>query len=276
MAEVVGTRNVFLGITSTLMAMLCGVILSILPFPLGYQSIFLAGFLASLGSVWSVWRLHTGNLTTLSPPVSAPANQRSFQIRRDRNFVRFALGAGTLQLGMFMSAPLFPLYWIGTLHLSDSWISVLASMLTLTSVVGAFGMRAAGQRLNLSAVMGLSSLLFGFYPILTGVLAHPWLLVAVTAFSGTWSGVINVALFSALAELCPPDKRARYIGVYTWLMNIAVFAAPLLGAAFAEVAGVVPALMIAGAFRIIAAILFWRFPFVSWERHAASLASAPA
>ena len=56
-------------------------------------------------------------------------------------------------------------------------------------------------------------------------------------------------------------------------MNIAIFAAPLLGATLAEVGGVVPALMIAGAFRVLAAFIFWRFPFVSWERHVASLAS---
>lgn len=276
MAEVVGMRNVFLGITSTIMAMLCGVILSVLPFPLGYQAIFLAGFLASLGSIWSVSRLHTGSLVIPAHHASQPRSQGFLRLRHDRNFVRFALGAGILHVGMFMTAPLFPLYWIGALHLSDSWISILASTLTLTSVIGAFGMRAVGQRMKLSLVMGLSSLLFAFYPILTSVMTNPWLLVAVTAFSGTWSGVINVALFSALAELCPPEKRSHYIGVYTWLMNIAVFAAPLLGAAFAEVSGVVVALVIAGIFRIIAAIIFWRFPFVSWDRHPTAVPATPA
>jgi MFS family permease len=180
--------------------------------------------------------------------------------------MRFATGAGILHLGMFMTAPLFPLYWVDTLHLSDGWISILASTLTLTSVVGAFGMRALDGRFSLGLILGTSSLLFALYPLLTSLLTHPWLLVAVTAFAGIWGGAINVALFSALAEVCPPHQRSRYIGYYTWLMNIAIFAAPLAGAAFAELSGVVPALMVAGLLRALAAFSFWRFPFMAWDR----------
>jgi MFS family permease len=275
MAAVVGMRNVLLGVTSTIMVLVCGVVLTRLPFPWGYQTIFLLGFFASLGSVWAVARLRVPADLVKRPVVTAAVPATSAPVLwRDQNFVRFAAGAGVLHLGMFMTAPLFPLYWVDTLKLSDGWISILVSTLTLTSVLGAFGMRTLVQRWNLGVILGGSSLLFALYPILTSMLSHPWLLVIVTAFSGIWGGVINVALFNALTEVCPPQHRARYIGVFTWLMNIGIFAAPLVGAALAQVVDVEVALVVAGGLRVLAAVIFFRFPFNAWDQqHEATVAT---
>lgn len=272
MAAVVGTRNALLGLTSTIMVVICGVVLTLLPFPWGYQALFLIGFLASLGSVWSVANLQLARKVEQSASAVAPVVPPAPALMRDRNFVRFSIGAGTLHLGMFMTAPLFPLYWVKSLGLSDGWISIFATTLSTTSILGAFGLRAVSHRWRIPTFLAGSSLLFGLYPILTSVLAHPILLAAVAAFSGIWGGVINVMLFNALAEVCPPSYRPRYIGTYTWLMNIAIFAGPLLGAALAELAGVQVALVTAGLIRILSAVVFLRFPFVAWDYQAEPVA----
>lgn len=276
MAAVVGTRNALLGLTSTIMVMLCGVVLTLLPFPWGYQALFLIGFVASLGSLWSVANLQiarkeqpaAGPLPT-TPVAPAPA------LLRDRNFVRFSLGAGMLSLGMFMTAPLFPLYWVDRLGLSDGWISIFATTLSTASILGAFGLRAVSHRWRIPTFLGMASLLFALHPILTSMLVNPLLLAAVAAFSGIWGGVINVMLFNGLAEVCPPAYRPRYIGGYTWLMNIAMFAGPLIGAGLAEVAGVQVALVTAGLIRIVSAVLFLRLPFVAWDYQAEPVVAPP-
>jgi MFS family permease len=269
MAAVVGTRNALLGLTSTIMVMVCGVVLTVLPFPWGYQALFLIGFAGSLGSLWSIANLQIprtaaqpGAVTPLTPVAPAPA------LLRDRNFVRFSLGAGMLNLGMFMTAPLFPLYWVDRLGLSDGWISIFATTLSMASILGAFGLRTVSHRWRIPTFLATASLLFALHPILTSMLVNPLLLAAVAAFAGIWGGVINVMLFNGLAEVCPPSYRPRYIGGYTWLMNIAMFAGPLIGAGLAEVAGVQVALVTAGLIRIVSAVLFLRLPFVAWDHKA--------
>ncbi len=274
LAAVVGMRNVLLGVTSTAMMIVSGAILTALPFPRGYQAIFTLGFLASLGSAWSVWRLRVEPRQPATQ-VSQDSAGAGPAPARDSNFVRFAIGAGVLHLGMFMTAPLFPLYWVGTLRLSDGWISVFATTLSMASIAGAFGVRSFVHRWRISAILGFGSILFSLYPALTSMLHQPILIALVAGFAGIWGGLINVMLFNALAEVCPPPQRARYMGVYTWLMNIAIFAGPILGAALAGVVGVQTALLCAGALRIIAGGIFLWMPFVAWDRRVTA-APAPA
>jgi MFS family permease len=275
MAAVVGTRNALLGLTSTIMVMICGVVLTWLPFPLGYQALFLLGFVASLGSVWACAQLQVTPKLDEAAPVSTPVNPAAARpaLLRDRNFVRFSSAAGILHLGMFMTAPLFPVYWVGSLGLSDGWISIFVTTLSMTSIIGAYGLRAVDHRWRIPTLLGAAGLLFALHPILTSILVQPLLIAAVAAFAGIWGGVINVVLFNGLAEICPPSHRPRYIGVYTWLMNIAVFAGPLAGAALAEVAGVQVALVVAGLIRALGAVLFLRFPFSAWD-HPQELAAS--
>lgn len=279
MAAVVGTRNALLGVTSTIMVMLCGVVLTAMPFPLGYQALFFVGFLASLGSLWCVARLRLEVPEARS--VDAPATARAEPsapapaIMRDRNFLRFALSSGTLHLGMFMTAPLFPLYWVGSLGLSDGWISIFVTTLSMTSILGAYLVRTVSHRWHVGVILGISSLLFGIYPILTSQLTHPLLLASVAGFAGIWGGVINVMLFNAMTEVIPPQHRARYIGMYTWMMNIAVFAGPIIGATLAEVSSVQFALIVAGFLRVLGGLFFVRLPFHSWD-HAVKPVTAPA
>jgi MFS family permease len=277
MAAVVGTRNALMGLTSTIMVIVCGFVLTMLPFPLGYQALFFVGFLASLGSIWCVSRLRVEgaepqSATTSAPPPVADVGPAP-AVMRDRNFLRFALSAGTLHLGMFMTAPLFPLYWVGDLGLGDGWISAFVTTLGVTSILGAYGVRAISHRWHVGVILGIASFLFGIYPIMTSMAANPILLTAIAGFAGIWGGVINVMLFNAMTEVIPPRYRPRYIGIYTWMMNIAIFAGPILGAALAEVTTVQFALIASGFLRVLAGLFFVRLPFRSWDQVAVS---APA
>ena len=265
MAGVVGLRNALMGITSTLTVVLCGIVLTRLAFPLSYQVLFVGGFLASLGSLWCVTQLQTGQQEVERGGRAMPPALPVAYLWRDRNYVRFVAVAWLLNLGMFMTAPLFPLYWVGRLGLGDGWISVFATTLGLAGIVGAFVPRMLGDRFKIPTMLGLSSLLFALYPLLTSLLQQPILLAAVAGFAGIWGASINVVLFNALAEVCPPEHRPRYMGVYTWLANIAIFAGPIAAAGLADVLGVETALLVAAGVRALAGILFLRFPFQAWD-----------
>ena len=57
-------------------------------------------------------------------------------------------------------------------------------------------------------------------------------------------------------------------------MNIGIFSAPLVGAALAQVVDVEVALVVAGGLRILAGVIFFRFPFVAWDYHQTSVTTA--
>jgi MFS family permease len=266
LAHVVGTRVALLGVTSTITVAVSGVVLTILPFPLGYQELFLLAFVGSMGSLWTVQALHMPKTTHQAPQTPGNASATATSLGKDRNFARFATSSAALHLGMFMSAPLFPLYWVDTLHLSDAWISAFATIVTLTSILGSVGLRTVIHRWDARRLLAVSNVLFAFHPILTSLVSNPVLLALVTGFGGIWAGSIGVLLFSALTEVCPPHLRPRYIGVYTWLMNMAVFAAPLIGAGLADVLGIQTALVCAGLARLLAGMLFFRLPFAAWDK----------
>jgi MFS family permease len=275
MADVVGTRNALMGLTSTIIMMVSGVVLTTMAFPLGYQVLFLAGFFATMASLWTVTQLRLDPSVVPAQPRTVVEAGAAPALWRDGNFLRFSISAGILHLGLIMVAPLFPLYWVDNLGLSDGWISVFVTTLSTTSIIGAFGLRALGQRWRINGILGIAAVLYGLHPILISMLTQPVLIAVVAALSGVWGGVINVMLFNALTEVIPPRHRARYIGVYTWLMNIAIFAAPLVGAALASATNVQLALVVAGLLRVVSGALFLWLPFRSWDQDPEPVA-APA
>lgn len=265
-AHVVGTRNAILGVTSTITVVLCGFVLTALPFPLGYQELFLLAFVGAMGSLWSVQRLRVPKVKHPVPAKPGTPSTTATSLSKDGNFRRFAISSAMLHFGIFLSAPLFPLYWVETLHLSDGWISAFATIVTLTSIFGAVGLRAVTHRFSTRTLLAISSIMFAFHAIFTSLVANPFILALIAAFGGVWAGSIGVVLFSALTEVCPPHLRPRYIGVYTWLMNMAIFAAPLLGAALADLIGVHWALIATGVVRLLAGVLYLRLPFEAWDK----------
>ena len=145
----------------------------------------------------------------------------------------------------------------------------------MTSILGAYLVRTVSHRWHVGVILGVSSLLFGSFPILTSLLTNPLLLASVAGFAGIWGGVINVMLFNAMTEVIPPQHRARYIGMYTWMMNIAVFAGPIIGATLAQTSSVQFALIVAGFLRVLGGLFFVRLPFHSWD-HSVKPVTAPA
>jgi len=65
----------------------------------------------------------------------------------------------------------------------------------------------------------------------------------------------DVSLFEWLLEIMPPDDRPRYVAMNTLLMNLVAFAAPMAGAAIADVAGIPTVYLISAASMLVCAAL---------------------
>ncbi len=260
LGRVVGVRNALIGATSTLAVWGSGPILAALPTPLNYQVLFLIAFAASLVSTYAVSRLDLPERPAMATGGNALADLRE-GLRRfgaDRRFLWFTLSAVFLHVALFTPAPLFPIYWVRILGASDSFVSLIATLGGASSVLSALMMDRVQRRWGNRRVVGIAMLALAFYPILTALTHTLPPLLGISVMGGIFAAGLNICLFHALLQVAPDADRARFIAIYSMLVNVAIFAAPLFGSWLAGLIGIAPVFFLAGGLRLISGMMFLR------------------
>jgi MFS family permease len=262
LARVVSRRVAIGGFTSIIALLLTGLWLERSPFPLNYQVAYSVAFLISIGSVWYMSRI---KLLGRGAPAGAGRvlswREQWQNLRRNRVFFLFLISATFLHLSLNMSSPLYPILVVNKLGASDGWVSILLTLFTLTSVVGAWRMdwviRRWGTRRTLAATMiGL-----GVYTTLLAIAPSIAFLVPVHFFGGFLSAGFNVGLANGLLEFSPEENRGDFVAAYMLAMNIAIFVGPLLGSMLSTLLGLVPALLVVAAMRTASGFVFQRLRY---------------
>lgn len=258
LARVVSVRNALIGLTSTLTVLAAGPLLAWLPLPLNYQVLFLIAFIASMFSLYAVSRLDIPARQTL-PPVTHGVADLLDGFRRfwaDRRFVFFTAAAFVLHWGLFMAAPLFPVYWVRYLGAPDAFISLIATLGSGTSVLGALAMDRVLRRWGNRRVVGVSMLGLALYPLLTAFTHSLPPLLGISLLGGLFAAGLNVSLYNAMLQVSPDEDRPRFIAIFSVLANVAIFAAPLSGSWLAGWLGIVPVFFISAAIRALSGAMF--------------------
>lgn len=265
-ARVVGLRNFLVSVSSTLAVLLGGWFLDLAPFPANFQWLFAAGFLTSLVSIYYLGRLKVPDVAMPSPPVDAPPTPLMRRLRDHlgmllghRPFARFALCAFAYHWGLYLTIPLYSIYWVRHLHASDSWIGFIAMVLgAVTALAYPFWGQQASRR-GTRKVLLVSAFAGTLYPILTGLSpsVEPLLIAAVVG--GVASAGFGLSLFNRLLEVTPDERRPSFLAAYNVLINIAVFVAPMIGTALIDSIGIVNALLLGGLLRFAGFLAFARY-----------------
>ena len=148
-AHVAGVRNATFAIAYMLSSLGSGYLLEHLAFPTGYQFIFGIGFLgAAMSSLHLYFIKPLGPKTTALPPRPQPASikqalsprhQLQTAIRFDiwktpyRNTLLVFLA---FHLAQYLAMPLFPLFQVRQLHLTDDQIGIGTALFYLTVLLG--------------------------------------------------------------------------------------------------------------------------------------------
>jgi len=264
-ARVVSVRNTLLAAVSTFTVLVGGKLLDLIAFPVNYQLLFIAAFLASLVSLYQLGRVR-------APEAVAPVDREwswSWQsltqsLRRvwnRKDFVRFALSSFVFNWGLYMPSALYSIYRVKYLHASDTWIGLLTTVYNLTTMLayvrwGRFTAKRGDRRALL-----ISSLGSVFYPTLTGLSPRLEPLLAVSLLGGFFGAGLNLALFSVMLQVCPEERRPSYVAIYNTLVNIAAFGAPLVGTFLSDRLDIRVALILSGAVRLLGvAAFYWLSP----------------
>jgi len=274
-AQVVSVRNALLAATTTATLLVAGQVLDLLPFPLGYQAVFTVSFVSSMVSLYYLARVVVPQSAAGAPeaeqprptaarrkqprPTAARRKQpglpmdllRSMQnLLTHRDLSRFTLAAFVFHWGLYFPIPLYAIYRVRTLGLSEGWIGALSMFESAVTIVAYFAWGRLAQRHSSRFILLAGVLLVSFFPIGTALSSTPVPLLLVSAVAGLAAPAFNLGLFNGLLEVAPAERRATFVAVFNVLMNVAAFVSPLLGTSAADWLGIREALLIGGALRI--------------------------
>lgn len=289
-AHVAGIRNALLALSFTATSLLCGYLLTALPFPRGYQLVFGLGAVgAALSSLHLRFvrplpageeeREPGGGLGDLAQPgsarpMTADAARRATGLRfltrlrrptlpgtdllRGR-FGRICLALFGFHLSEFLAVPLFAPYWVETVGLSDRAISLGNALFFMLFFLGSTQLARVSGKLGHHRATALGAALTAVYPALAAVTREEGLYYTTSIVGGAVRSLLGGALGNYLLENIPSEERPAHLAWYNLALNAAVLAGSLGGPLVAQEIGLVPALALVAGARVLSgwAILRW-------------------
>lgn len=284
--HVVGIRNAVLAVVSIVVSLLCGYLLDNLPFPSNYQLVFSIGF---LGAAMSSYHLHRVRVTgttpervgrtlgdlanpgflrtvgdALRPGVALRYLTRGLSLRMPQfRVLRGPYGVVMLALFLFhltqyLAIPIFPIYWVERLALNDQSIALGTALFNATVFLGSTQLRRLTERFGSHGITVAGALLMATYPGLTALTRNVELFLVTSVVGGVAWSLAGGALSNYLLEKIPEGDRPSYLAWYLVVVNIAVLTGSLVGPAVARSIGLVPALAVFAAGRVVSAFGIWR------------------
>jgi MFS family permease len=271
-AYVVGIRNMVLSLTFIISSLGTGYILDHLHFPVGYQVVFGIGFLSAALSTMHLFfvRPYAESAAPMlaNPkivPNSTVKNRRPdwhTTLRLDiwhtpyRKILLVLLG---FHLAQYLAIPLFPLYTVNEMHLTDANIGLGTALFYLSVLLGSTQLSrlehlAGHHRLTGWGVVGMS-----IYPIAMALSHNAFCYYLLSVVGGFAWALVGGAYANYLLEKIPENDRPSHLAWYNIILNAAVLFGSLAGSFLAGYVGIGVALIVYGALRMLAgfAILKW-------------------
>jgi MFS family permease len=287
-AYVAGVRNVMLSVTFIFTSLISGWLLDHVVFPLGYQIVFALGF---IGAVMSSYHLYW--IRPVLPP-DAPRPGSRIGDRARPGFMRMPGDSGrpsiglrllmrstwkrllridilrspfsatlfvllAFHLGQHLALPLFPVYFVRGLGLSDQQIGIGQAIFYATVLIGSMRLARLSERFGHKKIFGINAVLMGFYPLFLA-LSHSFLpFVGISIWGGAIWAMVGGAMPNYLLEKVPADDRPAHLAWYNIVLNAAVLIGSLLGPLIANFTGITTALLLFALIRVLAGaiVLKW-------------------
>jgi len=159
----------------------------------------------------------------------------------------------------YIAIPVFPIYTVNVLHLSDEVLSLGTSIFNTAVFLGSMQFERISKKIGNKKTIGLGVVLMSTYPALIGLSQGEFLYFLASVTGGIAGAMAGGALFNYLLEYVPNFDRATHLSWYTLAFNGAVLLGSFIGPAIATITGPSVSLLIFAALRGLAglAILRW-------------------
>ena len=182
----------------------------------------------------------------------------TLSILRDNIAYRwFALSVFTYGFGNLMVQPLYQLYQVDVLRISNTQIANLANFASLMAIVGAFFWGRFIDRHGAPRTVLLSILLITLIPLVyLSARSVPWLFFA-SALSGFGFAGIELSYLTSILAYAEPGRAAQYQSLHSLLLGVRGVLAPLIGVPLMHALGYHGVFWLALVIMIVGAYVQW-------------------
>jgi MFS family permease len=286
-SHVAGRRNALLAVCYMAASLLSGQLLDRLPAPLGYQIVFGIGLFGGMMSSLHLWfirpsqtggyqngkslgdRARPGMMRSVGDGSRAGIGLRFFTRTRPGTQLRSRVLSGPFgpivgllfffHLAQYLAIPIFPLYWVNHLHLTDTEISLGNAVFYATVFLGSTQLTRVTLRFQHKGVFLLGMITMSLYPALTAVTQNLTLFLITSAVGGVSWSLAGGAIANYMLERIPEGERPSHLAWYNLALNAAILLGSMLGPLFAQQIGLAAALGIAAVCRFGAALALRRW-----------------
>jgi MFS family permease len=270
-AHVAAIRNVTHSITFMLTSLLSGYILERVTFPFGYQIVFGIGAVGAAMSSYHLFFVRplkedipaplprpTPDPVVLRPYSRALATTLRLDVWNTR-FRNVLIALFAFHFTQFLAIPLFPLYNVRILELSDDQIGIGTALFYLTVLLGSTQLRTYAHRVGNKTLTGWSVASMALYPILLAFSTEVWHYYGVSLIGGLTFSIVSGTYANYMLENIPAHDRPSHLAWYNIILNVAILIGSLGGPAISDAIGLTSALLLFAALRFLAglAILKW-------------------
>lgn len=239
-----------LGLTTAVTVAVAGQVLDRIAFPMNYEVVFVLLSLGALVSFYFSSHIvlpdQVAPLPTESVALSKRLHDTLERVRAHPLFVRQTIGVFVFRLGLSLALPLFPLYYVRNLNVSDASIGWINTVQGAVLIVAYFFWSRISR--NLGARFAVLATTFGLalYPLMVAFTTSVEGVIVLAGFAGIFQAGIDLVFFDTLVSSLPKDSSPTFVGIYQTTGNLALFLGPLIGTFLANQI-TIPGALIAGA-----------------------------
>jgi predicted MFS family arabinose efflux permease len=256
-ARVFSVRQVIFSIGVMLTSLLAGVWLDRVQFPNNYQWLYIFAFVVVLGSQYYLYRLK------FPPQAVRPAPQPGTAVLERAKPVRLRGPVGKLlfnlaiyQSGLYLTMPLFSIYYIEYLKATDGWLGLNAAAGSLGVIIGYLTWERLLRRHDFGWAIRRASLITWIYPVLIALFPDLTFMLLVNLVVNAIHPGVDLSSLNLMLKMSDEENRTIYMSWFNMVINGSMFVAPLVGVWVANQWGILVAFMLSGLLRVIGGILF--------------------
>jgi len=244
-AFLMSRRWMVLGIAQSLALPVVTRLIDTLPFPLGYQVVFILNAVIAFWSFYWTRQIQVEKIARPRNDIPARRPSRPFlnlsnlkaglkEVWQTKPFLTFISGKVLFNLGLALVSSLINIYWIKHLSFSDTWIGTMSTTATVATLISYLPWVRVKRKIGTWKLTIITVLGSSLYPALLALAGSPGWTLPVVAFNGIVGAGLNLAFFDALLEVCPPDKEERFVAINAFAVHLTGVIGPPIGAALLD------------------------------------------
>jgi MFS family permease len=159
----------------------------------------------------------------------------------------------------YLAVPIFPIYNVRVLELSDDHIGIGTACFYFTVLIGSTQLRRFAHRIGNKALTGWSAALMAVYPFLLSLSGEVWHFYAISLIGGLNFAMVSGSYANYMLEHIPADDRPSHLAWYNVILNAAILIGSLTGPIVAEQIGLSNALLLIAALRFLSGLFILKW-----------------